>query len=346
MLWKFQHKEFFYLFILLVVMIIIVIINEIRRKKILSRLGDYSIIMQLMPESSSAKKRIKFSIWVLAVSFLITGLCNLQSGNKSEEVTREGADIVVCLDVSKSMLAEDIQPNRLTRAVMALEKFIDELKGDRIGLIVFAGHAYVQLPMTTDYGAAKIFLSSISPEMVPVQGTNIAEAMTKAMECFDEENARNKSIILITDGESHEEDAVKKAEEAAEKQIMVNTIGIGSENGVPIPEIRNGKSIGYKKDKEGNTVITKLNTKILMDLASASNGVFVKATNNDLGLKSVMKKIEELDKKKLETTIATDFNDQFRIFFFSTLFLLIIESLISEKKSKIWNRLNLFKEEK
>ena len=299
-----------------------------------------------MPESSLEKKRLKFLLWLFASIFLILGLCNLQSGNKSEEVTREGADIVVCLDVSKSMLAEDIDPNRLTRAVMALEKFIEGLQGDKIGLIVFAGNAYVQLPMTSDYGAAKIFLSSISTEMVPVQGTNITEAISKAMECFDEEKGRNKSIIIITDGESHEEEAIKKSEEAAEKQIMISTIGIGSEQGVPIPDIKNGKKTGFKKDREGNTIITKLNIKLLQDIAKSSQGVFVKATSANLGLGLIMKKIQELEKKKIETTIATDFNDQFRIFFFIAFFILIFDLFLSERKSQMWKKLNLFNESK
>lgn len=344
MLWKFQHKEFFYLFAVLGLLLLVLIINSIQRQKKLNRLGDLFLLPSLMFSISIAKKRIKLVLWFLAASFLIVGMCNLQSGNKAEEVTREGADIMVCLDVSKSMLAEDIQPNRLNRAVMALEKFIDRLKGDRLGIVVFAGNAYVQLPITTDYGSAKLFLHSISTDMVPVQGTNISEAMTKSIESFGEESGRNKSIIIITDGESHEDEAVKKAEEAAEKQIMINTIGIGSENGVPIPDIQNGRVLGYKKDRSGNTVISKLNTPLLKEIASKTNGVFVKASNADIGLNAVMNKIEELDKRKIETTIATDFADQFRPFFFVCFFLLLIESFLTERTSELWKKLNLFKE--
>jgi Ca-activated chloride channel homolog len=344
MIWKFQHNEFFYLFIVLGLMLMYLIFLSFRRKKILSRLGDLKLINDLMPDVSSSKKKIKRFVWAIGVSMVILGMCNLQSGNKSEEVTRQGADIMLCLDVSKSMLAEDIQPNRLQRAVMAIEKFIDRLKGDRLGIIVFAGNAYIQLPITTDYGSAKLFLSSISPEMVPVQGTNITEAISKSMESFGEENGKNKAIIIITDGESHEEEAVEKAKEASEKQIMISTIGIGSESGVPIPDIRNGRPVGYKKDKQGNTVITKLNTSLLKEIAKSGNGVFVKASNADIGLNAVMKKIEELDKKKIESTIATDLADQFRPFFLIAFFLLVFEMLISERTSEIWKKLNLFKE--
>jgi Ca-activated chloride channel family protein len=345
-MWKFQHTKFFLLYIALGVMCLLAILSFIRKKKLYRKLGDLNLIYDLIPEVSFSKRWLKFILWTIATSFLILGICNLQSGSKTQEVQREGADIVVCLDVSKSMLAEDIRPNRLTRATQALEKFIDRLKGDRLGMVVFAGNAYVQLPITTDYNTAKLFLNTISTDMVPVQGTNISEAITKATESFGEDQGKNKAIIIITDGEDHEENAIKLAEEANEKQIMINTIGVGSEGGVPIPEYRNGVQAGFKKDREGKTVVTKLNSKLLKEIAGAANGVYAQATNADIGLNAVMDKIEELDMKKIETTMVTDYEDQFRPFFYVAFFIFIAEFFISERVSRIWKKLNLFNETK
>ena len=188
-----------------------------------------------------------------ALFFLILGIANLQTGSKMQEVKREGADIMVCLDVSNSMLAEDLKPNRLERAKLAIEKMIDKLEGDRLGIIVFAGEAYTQLPITTDYSSAKLFLNAITPGMVPTQGTDISTAIDKAMESFGTDLGKNKAIVIITDGEDHEDAAIKKAEEAAKKDVTIHTIGIGSDAGVPIPIYNNGVPSGYRKDKEGNT---------------------------------------------------------------------------------------------
>ncbi|MBC7861868.1 MAG: VWA domain-containing protein, partial [Bacteroidia bacterium] len=218
-MWQFEHKAYFFWgFLVLGLMTLYFIFSTLRRKKVLSRLGDYKMIKVLIPNVSSTKRIVKFGLWFIAMVAFIFGICNLQTGQtEMQEEVREGADIMVCLDVSKSMLAEDIQPNRLTRAVLSLEKFIDRLKGDRLGIVVFAGNAYVQLPITTDYGAAKIFLTSISPQMVPIQGTNISDAILKAEESFPpNEEGKSRAIIIITDGEDHEEDAVKMAEEAGE----------------------------------------------------------------------------------------------------------------------------------
>jgi Ca-activated chloride channel family protein len=343
-MWKFQHSHLFYLYIPLGVMIALAILSIIRRKKAYNKLGDLPLIYKLIPNVSINKRWIKIIIWSFASAILIFGMCNLQSGSKTQEVERQGADIVVCLDVSKSMLAEDIRPNRLTRAIQALEKFVERLKGDRLGIVVFAGSAYIQLPITTDYNTAKLFLNSISTDMVPVQGTNLSEAIQKATEAFGEDQGKNRAIIIITDGEDHEENAIKLAGEAGEKQIMINTIGVGSEGGVPIPEYSNGAQIGYKKDREGKTVVTKLNSSLLKQIAASANGVYAQATNADIGLNAVMDKIEDLDMKKIETTMITDYNDQFWPFFFIAFLLFIFEFFINERTSKIWKKLNLFKD--
>jgi Ca-activated chloride channel family protein len=295
-----------------------------------------------MPYSSRRKRVIKVGLFLAGFSFLILALCNLQTGSKLREVKREGADIIVCLDVSNSMLAQDLSPNRLSRAKYALEKMIDLLEGDRLGLVIFAGEAYVQLPITTDYNAAKMFLESVGPGMVPVQGTKIAAAIEKAAESFTSDEGKNRAIILITDGENHESAALEAADEAAKKDIMINTIGIGSQNGVPIPVSEGGGAKGYRKDKDGQVVVTKLNSELLKEIAAKANGVFVQASQADIGLNAVLDKINELDKAQLESKMYSDYEDQFQWFVGAALLLFFIEFLISERVSEWFKKINLF----
>lgn len=341
-MFKFEHTIYFYAFSALPVMLILVLWYFISRKQKLKKLGDANLISQLLPYSSKRKRIIKFILFMLGFSSLIIALCNLQTGSKLTEVKREGADIIVCIDVSNSMLAQDLSPDRLTRAKYALEKMIDGLEGDRLGLVIFAGEAYVQLPITIDYSAAKLFLSSIGPGMVPVQGTNVSDAIKKASESFSNDEGKNRAIILITDGENHDSEAIQAAEEAGKNGIMINTIGIGSENGVPIPLIENGVVKGYRKDKQGQTVITKLNTNLLKTIASKANGVFVQASQADIGLGAVLDKIGELDKVQLENKMYTDYEDQFQWFLGLSLVLFFIEFLISERVSEWFKKINLF----
>lgn len=345
-MYKFENNIFFYAFAAIPVCIAIYIWYIYHTKKNLKKLGDASLINKLIPEVSKAKKTTKFILFLFGLSFLILGICNLQTGSKIQDVKREGADIMICLDVSNSMLAQDLSPNRLERAKIAIENMIDKLEGDRLGIIVFAGEAYVQLPITTDYGAAKLFLESINTRIVPVQGTNIADAINKAVESFGRDEGKNKAIVVITDGENNEDasaSAVDAAAEAGKKNIVVNTIGVGSESGVPIPNIIDGVVSGYKKDKEGNTIVTKLDAKILQEIAAETNGVYVQASSSDVGLDAILDKIAELDKKQLESKMYTDYEDQFQWFLGAALLFLVIESLLSERASKLWKKLNLFK---
>lgn len=344
-MFKFENPIFFYAFAAIPVCIAIYIWYIYRTKKNMKKLGDLNLIYQLAPEVSKAKKTTKFILFLIGMSFLILGICNLQTGSKMKDVKREGADIMVCLDVSNSMLAQDLSPNRLERAKIALENMINKLQGDRLGIIVFAGEAYVQLPITTDYGTAKLFLESINTKIVPVQGTNIADAINKAVESFGKDEGKNKAIVVITDGENNEEaqaSAVDAAEEAAKKNIVIHTIGVGSESGVPIPNIIDGVVSGYKKDNAGNTIVTKLDSKILQDISSASNGVYVQASSSDIGLDAILNKIAELDKKQLESKMYSDYEDQFQWFLGAALLFLVFESFLSERISKLWKKLNLF----
>jgi Ca-activated chloride channel family protein len=348
-MFKFENEIYFYAFAVIPFCILVYIWYVLSNRKRLKKLGDPRLVSQLVPEVSKVKKASKFILFLIAFSFLILGICNLQTGSKIQDVKREGADIMICLDVSNSMLAQDLSPNRLERAKLAIESMIDKLQGDRLGIVIFAGEAYVQLPITTDYGTAKLFLESINTKIVPVQGTNIADAINKSMESFGKDDGKNKAIVIITDGENNEEDqesAVDAAEEAEKKNIVIHTIGVGSESGVPIPNIINGVVSGYKKDASGATVVTKLDPKILQDISAATNGVYVQASSADVGLDLILNKIAELDKKQLESKMFTDYEDQFQWFLGAALLFLIIESLVSERTSKLWKKLNVFKDAK
>lgn len=344
-MFKFENPIFLYAFAIIPICIAIYIWYVYRAKKNLKKLGDFNLIKQLAPDVSKAKKISKFILFLIGISFLILGICNLQTGSKIKDVKREGADIMVCLDVSNSMLAQDLTPNRLERSKIAIENMVNKLQGDRLGIIVFAGEAYVQLPITTDYSTAKLFLDGINTKIVPTQGTNIADAINKAVESFGKDEGKNKAIVIITDGENNEEakeSAVDAAEEAAKKNIVIHTIGVGSESGVPIPNIIDGVVSGYKKDNAGNTVITKLDSKILQDIAAATDGIYVQASSSDIGLDAILNKIAELDKKQLESKMFTDYEDQFQWFLGAALLFLILETFLSERISKLWKKLNLF----
>jgi len=344
-MFKFENQLFFYAFAIIPVCMAIYIWYVYRTKKNLKKLGELGLINLLAPDVSKAKKTIKFVLFIIGISFLILGICNLQTGSKMKDVKREGADIMVCLDVSNSMLAQDLTPNRLERSKISIESMVNKLQGDRLGIIVFAGEAYVQLPITTDYSTAKLFLDGINTKIVPTQGTNIADAINKAVESFGKDEGKNKAIVVITDGENNEdakESAVDAAEEAAKKNIVIHTIGVGSESGVPIPNIIDGVVSGFKKDNEGNTIVTKLDPKILQDISSATNGVYVQASSADIGLDNILNKIAELDKKQLESKMYSDYEDQFQWFLGAALLFLVIESFLSERISKLWKKLNLF----
>ena len=316
------------------------------RKKALSNYGDMAVIQQLFPDVSRSKRIWKFILFVFAFSFIIIGIINPQTGSKLEEVKRKGADLMICLDVSNSMKAMDLQPNRLEKSKQAISKLIDKLEGDRIGVIVFGGEAYVQLPITTDYAASKLFLESINTDMIPTQGTAIGAAINLAVESFGKDEGKNKAILIITDGENHEDDAIKAAEAAAEKGITIHTIGMGSIDGAPIPVYKNGVREGFRKDKNGNTIMTKLNQQTLQEISAAGNGIFVRATNSDAGLNHVLDAIDKMEKKEFESKIYSDYEDQFQFFIAIALLLLLVEIFLTERKSKLYKKLNLFNDKK
>lgn len=314
------------------------------RSKALKAFGEYSVIKNLFPHTSSTKRTWKVALFYTAYAFLIIGLANPQMGATTEEVKHQGTDIMICLDVSNSMLAEDLKPNRLTQAKRSIAKLISKLEGDRIGMIIFAGSAYVQLPITTDYSAAKLFLETVNTDIIPTQGTAIGDAISLGIESFGKEEGAGRSIIVITDGENHEEGAIEAVKNAAALNIVVHTIGMGSPKGTPIPIVKRERNVGFRKDKAGNTIITKLNEKMLQEIASEGKGVYVRASNADDGLRYILNSIAELEKAEFESKTFTDYDDLFQWFLIPAFLLLLIEALITERKSDIYDQLNLFGE--
>jgi Ca-activated chloride channel homolog len=341
-LFRFANPDYLYLLLLLPVMILLYVLNAFRKKRAIVRMGDPALISRLMPELSRIRPAIKFTLSLFAISMVIIALARPQFGSKLEEVKKEGAEVIIALDVSNSMLAGDIQPDRLTRAKQALTRLIDNLDNDRIGLIVFAGDAYTQIPITTDYVSAKMFLNAISPDMVPKQGTAIGAAIELGMRSFSPGEGKSKAMIIITDGENHEDDPVARATEAAKAGIVIYTIGIGSEDGVPVPLTTNGKA-EFLKDIDGNTVISKLDEDILKKIAIASGGSYVRANNSNIGLDEIFSEISKMKKQEMESTVYTEYNDQFQIFAAISIFLLILDFIIMERKNRKLANIKLFK---
>lgn len=332
-----------YLLAVLPVMLVIFLIANYLRNKALRRFADPGMHATLLPQASNARRWIKFLLLSIAWIFAVIALANPQSGAKLGEAKRQGIDIFIALDVSNSMLAEDIVPNRLERARQSILRLIDRLQGDRIGLIVFAGKAYTQLPLTTDYAAARLFLNTVRPDMIPVQGTAIAEAIRMGMQSFDVET-RNKAIVIISDGEDHEQGAIEAAKEASAMGIRIFTIGLGSPDGVPIPVYNQyGKQTGYRKDRQGNTIVTRLNETILQQIAAAGNGMYIRANNARLGLDQIHNELEKIEKSEIETKIFTEYNSHFQWFAAAAMFLLIIELLLAWRKSLLETRIRIFK---
>jgi len=341
-LFRFAHPDFLYLLLLLPVLTLLFIINMIRKKKALKRLGDTNLVNGLVPELSGIRPIIKYILQLGAVLAGIIMLARPQFGSKIEDVKKQGVEVIIALDVSNSMLAEDIQPDRLTRAKQAISRLVDDLDNDKIGLIVFAGDAYIQIPITTDYISAKMFLSAINPNTVPKQGTEIGSAINLGVRSFSPGEGKSKAMIIITDGENHEDDPLKEAEEASKAGVVIHTIGIGSTNGVPIPLINNGKR-DYLKDKDGNIVVTKLDEDILKKIALSTNGNYVRANNSNIGLDEIYAQIKKMKKQDLESTMYTEYNDQFQIFTAIAIFLLIIDFLIMERRNRRLANIRLFK---
>ena len=303
------------------------------RKRRIARFGDPDLVSSLAPLVPRRKGWLKLTLISLALLFFAIGMARPQLGAILKEKQVRGAEIMVVLDVSNSMLAEDYSPNRLERAKLAISKLVDELQGDRIGLIIFAGESFVQLPVTSDYVSAKIFLSSITTESVPVQGTAMGEAIRTAIKSFTSESENSRAIILITDGENHEDDPVAAARDAVDMGARVFCIGVGSPEGKPIPV--DGELL---KDKDGNIVVTRLDEATLKEVASAGKGLYVRAGNTEFGLNPVIDEIRSLDEKDFQSVVFEEYDEQYMYFFAIALIFMLIEFMISDTR----NRRSLF----
>lgn len=338
-MFRFAHPDFLYLLFTLPVLIAFYVYAMILKKKAIKKYGNPELLAALMPEVSPKRQHLKFWLLFGAITMVIFVIAGPQFGSKLETVKRQGVEIMVCLDVSNSMLAEDVSPNRLDKAKQMLSKLTDGFKDDKMGLIVFAGDAFTQLPITSDYISAKMFLSSINPSMVSTQGTAIGSAINLAMRSFTPSETSDKTIILITDGENHEDDAVKAAAAAAEKNIHVNIVGMGDPKGSPIPV---AGANNYMKDKDGNVVITKLNEQMCQEIAAAGNGMYVRADNTNSALKALQTEIEKMNKSELDSKVYSEYNEQFQTLAWIALILLIADFLTLDRKNRIFRKVKLF----
>ncbi|RMH62355.1 MAG: VWA domain-containing protein [Calditrichaeota bacterium] len=306
-----------------------------QRQKALERFGESTLLNRLMTGFIARRRRNRFVLWLSAYVMLVLALSGPQLGTRLEDVKQKGNDIIVALDVSLSMQAEDIRPNRLDKAKYEIKKLIDMLHGDRIGLVAFAGIAHVQMPLTLDYAAARLFLDMMDTRLIPQPGTAIAEAIRTSVKAFKSEDTKHKVLILITDGEEHEDDPVKAAEEAAQQGVIIYTIGLGSEQGVPIPVYdARGRTLGFKKDKQGHVVTTRLDAVTLQKIALAANGKFFQAGNSGSELKEIYREVQAMDKKELSSRQFAQYEDRFQIFLLLALLFILAEAVIPERDKK------------
>lgn len=338
---QFEHIEFFWAYLLLLFFILIYWLFTGWKRRTTKRFGDKLLMEHLIRHQSATRPALRFLLLLFALVFLISGIIDPKVGTKVETVKRKGIDLYIALDVSNSMLAEDIKPNRLSRAKMAVSNLIDKLDGDRIGLIVFAGRAYRLLPLTTDYSAAKLFLSAVDTKIVPVQGTAIGSAINLATASF-EKVKHNKAIIIITDGGNHMGNPTQAAGMAAEKGIKVFTIGMGLPEGAPIPVYDAQGNRTFLKDRQGKVVITRLNEQMLQEIANAGHGTYARANNASVGLSKILKNINHIQKQELATKQFTDYAHHFQPFLAIAFFFLVVELLLIERKSKWTEKIDFF----
>ena len=313
-----------------------------RKQRQLRAFGDPELLSELMPNVSRVRPAIKFGLLMLALSLLIVAAARPQYGQKEKTVKRQGIEVMFALDISNSMMAEDVAPNRLDRAKQVLSKLIDQMVDDKVGLIVFAGEAYTQLPITCDYVSAKMFLNTISPSLIRVQGTAIGDAIMTSIRSFGgEESDASRAIILITDGENHEDDAIAAAKAANEQGIKIFVVGIGKPDGspIPIPGTNN-----FRKDRAGNVVVSKLNEQMCRDIAAAGQGLYVRCDNTNTATRALQKELDTLATSEFETKVYADYNEQYQGFVLLALFILLVDFFIFNRKNKALSRLDIFGE--
>lgn len=314
---------------------------KLRRKKLL-RFGEMSLVSRLMPNVSKIRPSVKFWLSVAALALMIVMLARPQMGSKISHEERNGIETIIAMDISNSMLAEDVVPSRLQKSKMLVENLVDHFTNDKIGLVVFAGDAFVQLPITTDYVSAKMFLQDINPSLIQTQGTDIARAISLSMNSFTQQKGLGKAIILITDGEDHEGGALEAAKEAKKKGINVFILGVGSSNGAPIP-LGNGD---YMRDNAGNTVMTALNEQMCRDVAKAGSGTYIHVDNTSDAQEKLNDELSRLQKGETDNVVYSEYNEQFQAFALLALILLIIEACTLEAQNSLLRKMRLFRKNK
>jgi Ca-activated chloride channel family protein len=343
-MYQIEEPKYFYLLIgvaFVLVMYGLVVLWKRRKQK---QFADLNLLDQLSPERSVFKPALKVIMVALGLAFLVVALVNPKMGTQLKTVKRQGVDIVFAIDVSKSMLAEDIAPNRLDKSKQIVSKIIEELGSDRVGIIIYAGNAYPLLPITTDHSAARMFLQNAHPDMVSSQGTAINEALNLAKTFFDDDTQTNRFLFVISDGEDHEENSAETAKQLVDLGIKTYTIGIGTNKGSPIPIKRNGKFVGYKKDRDDEVVITKLSVETLKEIAENGDGSYIYGNRTSSTIEYVEDLLLKADKKEFETTQFADYKDQFQWFVAFGLLFLLLDVFLLDKKTKWIQKLNLFNE--
>jgi Ca-activated chloride channel family protein len=350
-MFRFANIEMLWWLLTIPVVITAYIYFTRRKRKQLLAFGDLELMEQLMPNASHVRGHVKFGLLLLALSLLIISSARPQFGQSERTEKRQGIEAVVTLDISNSMLAEDVAPNRLDRAKQMMSKLIDQMVEDKIGVVVFAGDAFIQLPITCDYVSAKMFLNTIKPELIKTQGTAIGQALNTSIRCFGSLNPEdektianaNRAIILITDGENHEDDAVAVAQRASELGIKIIVVGIGKPEGSPIPMPGTND---FRKDREGRVVVSKLNEQMCREIANAGNGIYVRCDNTNTAMKTIEKEIDKIATQEIETQVFTDYNEQFQSFALIALLIILVDFFIFNRKNKSITRMDIFREDK
>lgn len=340
-------EEKIYFWLLLTIPLVVIMFAGLLfwKKRTQKRFADKDLLSKLSPSQSTFKSILKVVVLSLAIACFVIALVNPQIGTKLETIKREGVDVVFAVDVSKSMLAEDISPNRLEKSKQLVSQIINNLTSDRVGIIAYAGSAFPQLPITTDYSAAKMFLQAMNTDMVSSQGTAINEAIELAQTYYNDQDQTNRILILISDGEDHEGEIKDIAKEAAREGIRIFTIGVGSTKGGPIPNKRNGIVQNYKKDQNGETVITRLDEETLKEIASAANGEYIDGSSTREVTEKMTEILQSMDKKEFESKQIADFKDQFQWFLGLGLFFVLLDILLLERRTAWLRKLNLFNED-
>ena len=345
-MYKLEEPIYFYGLAIIPVMIVIYLLVLWWKKRTQSKFSNPELLQKIAPNISVFKSTLKLVVLLLGVSFLILSLVNPKMGSKLKTVKREGVDVVFALDVSKSMLAEDIAPNRLEKAKQIISKIIDKLGSDRVGVIIYAGNSYPLLPITTDHAAANMFLQNANPDMVSSQGTAINEALELAKTYYNNDEQTNRFLVIISDGEDHQEETKQVAQNLSNDGVKIYTIGVGTEKGGPIPMRLNGAMIGYKKDNKGETVITKLNPDVLEGISDAGGGKYVKGNITEKPVAIISDIIANAQKNEFETKQFSDYKDQFQWFLGIGFLFLLLDIFLFDKKTKWLKKIDLFNEER